>query len=103
MLSGLAAVPKIVVTAKIADHEPAEKVFGAVSEAFWRLSFSLQFLLNPVKQFLVDNRRIESWEISMSSESPGLGMGYSPKSRCRPGSAVSVRVTSPGTACPCWS
>jgi hypothetical protein len=61
MLSGFGGGTQVVMATEVADHEPTQEVFRTVSEGVLEIILlAFEFLLDPAKQFLVDNCGVES-------------------------------------------
>jgi len=51
----------VTVATEIANHQAAQKILGAVCEGILKKALlGSEFLLHPIKEFLVDNGRIKS-------------------------------------------
>jgi hypothetical protein len=49
------------VAAKVTNDEAAQEIFGSMGKSVLKMiAFAFEFLLHPLKEFLIDDRRIES-------------------------------------------
>lgn len=61
--------------AKIADHEATEQIFGTMSERVVEIvDLIFEFLLDPAKQFLIDDWRIKSWNLNWLPRASALAL-----------------------------
>ena len=60
VLARLCRCSHVVMATKIAAHEPTKQIFSAMSKSVLKIAaFHLEFVLNPLKQFLIDDWWIE--------------------------------------------